>query len=325
MYRYCEIVTRILVGDFLLYNSSKEQYQIEVYKNHEGLYFSRLFRLDSFDLILTFERQLISEAIYVMDINFSITQEKSFSSVDDALWFALQNLTKYLNKRVSNLEKNKVYKYIKIVKTFIVEEIILEDHSYQYKVEVYKNHNGLYFSRFYYYKGFDLTAIVNYSNTSRILSSNDIYIMDNNLKFVEEKGFSCIEECLNFALTKLAEFFHNKSSKRSMTNQYKYCEIVKIVIVNIVCNNTKEQYKIEVYKNHNGLYYSRFFRLDKFDLISTFERDLLPQDIYVPDDSLYITQEKGFICTQESLNFALVKLEEFYLGKKCLKDINKID
>lgn len=215
------------------------------------------------------------------------------------------------------------HKYSEIVKTIIFEDIVCDGNSYEYKIEIYKSHDDLYYSRFFRLNYYELIPVVSFD---RELTSELIYAKVDIIPQSEEKGFSSEEDSLNFALNKLEEFFHHKSIEQEEINKiYKYNELVKNVVVEdiVLSDQTKEQYKIEVYKNHEGLYYSRFFHAESFDFIVTSDRKLSSEDIYFKDDSLYITEEKGFISVEESLNFALTKLQELYEGKNSLRKINQ--
>lgn len=102
---------------------------------------------------------------------------------------------------------------------------------------------------------------------------------------------------------------------------YKYDEIVKTFIIeDIICGDYVYKYKIEVYKNQEGLYYSRFFRLDCFDLISiSDDKKITSELIYIRDDFLTITKKHSCSSVKDSLYYALSKLKEFYSRRASMK------
>lgn len=107
---------------------------------------------------------------------------------------------------------------------------------------------------------------------------------------------------------------------------YKYYEIVKTVFLEeIILNDGKhsERHKIEVYKNSDETYSSRIFGMERFDLIVSSEPIVASKNLYYLDNILPITEEKKFSSIDESLEFALTRIEDIYSGEKSVKDANE--
>lgn len=98
-----------------------------------------------------------------------------------------------------------MYKYHEIVKTVFLDEIIYKnnDHSDRYKIEIYKNSDNSYSSRLFRSVLFDMDVMVN--GKENIRSTEDIYVQDAFFPILQEKTFSNIDDCLNFALSKIEE------------------------------------------------------------------------------------------------------------------------
>lgn len=103
----------------------------------------------------------------------------------------------------------------------IVKEVFLHagegQNIYDYKIEIYKKKDGFFYSRLFKNEIFDLQLC-----GDNIITSETIYVDGNDklsLGILEEKSFTCIDECLNFALEKLEEDAKNQREYYQKRNE----------------------------------------------------------------------------------------------------------
>lgn len=106
-YKYYEIVKTGFLEDIVSENGKyTNRYKIEIYKTQESLYYARLFRLDSFDLVATTGKIPSTDNIYVEDNYLTIIENTSFKNINDCLNFSLQKLAEAESNQKSISEIN---------------------------------------------------------------------------------------------------------------------------------------------------------------------------------------------------------------------------
>lgn len=95
MIKYYEIVRSVIIAPISIPNDELN-FKLEVLHDREKGYFSRLYRLENYNLNPSFEQKdlIANEAIYVLDTHSVLTlDDKYHKEVEDCLNFSIQEIS----------------------------------------------------------------------------------------------------------------------------------------------------------------------------------------------------------------------------------------